>query len=134
MITVSSSSKTLTPDKVILDTIDLLKALRENINKIRDLDSEEADHVLQLIFEALHYDKNADFELEYGCLDVIRSFLGLSEREDFAEAETAIMEFSTELLKQIRRLRLYQNGYLFYQFLQTLGNSVVLVRIDPPEI
>lgn len=120
-------------DVIILNTSDVIKTLRLKTSRLKELDADE-DHLLQLVVEALGYEKTAQMEIAYGCMDVIRQYLDVLCDEEFSVIAEALFIFGDALFAELKRVNAYRKGYLFYQYMQTLGNDIVLVKLVPPEL
>lgn len=118
-------------DYIIISTDLMVTKLRGQIVLFKESEVDE-EFIFQTVIEALAFEKNAQMELNYGCLDVIRHHLGSPYMEDFDNIAEAISDFGMEMLSYLKQMKAYKNGYLFYQYMQVLGADLVLVRIVPP--
>lgn len=118
------------PDQLVLDTAHELSLL---LNQLRHLPilSWEADEVVQFVLDAIAYERKAPTELEYACLDLMREAMGTDYMADTQRAVQAVSGFGRSLVEQLQRLRVYQNGYLFYHFHSWCGQDLVLMRFTP---
>jgi len=137
-------------ENIILDTSKLIKDLRSKITLLRELDINETE-IIQLVFQAIMFEENAELKLAHDCMDLVKSCLGddyscnmpatvsrsdllASYTADVTGITNATYSFGCELLQQLKQLRAYRNGYLFYQFMKMLDKDIVLIKFVPPPI
>jgi translation initiation factor 2 alpha subunit (eIF-2alpha) len=121
------------PDYVILDTRNLVKFLRTKIKALIEIEVTEED-VLETIFEAMSYDNsNTNLNIDASCQCAARYHLGAAFAQDADDTAEAMSEFASKIYSDLKRLNAYRNGYLFYQFVQLLGNDILLTRLELPE-
>lgn len=126
------------PSGIILDTAGLVSLLRSKTHLLSVIEADE-DSIFQTVLAALTYENDAEIELAYRCLDIVRQYLGYGYHgndynREIADLANAIVEFGNAIYKELRRLKAYHNGYLFYQYMQLLSKDIVLVRIEPPPL
>lgn len=127
------------PEGVVLDTRALVKNLRDRISAIQQEQLKEEllekeDRIVEMVVEALQFEKNIELELRYGCADVVRCEFGITERDQVDVISDILAEFGLGLYRELQRLAAYQKGYLYYQFHTLLGPDIVMLRLHVPEL
>ena len=118
---------------IILDTRTAIERLRRRMERLRNLDADE-DKILEIIIQSIAFNRSAEIELDYNCLDIVSQYLGHAYSDDVTDIAKAMSIFGKTILEDLRQLGAYKNGYLFYQFFKMLGPDVILVKLVPPEI
>ena len=122
---------------VILNTNKIVSKLFSRTNLFTDIDFEDRyifEAIIRSTIQSLTYEEDTQLELAYCCLEAVEQHLGEISVYKYRAALKALEVFGEEVFGELKRLRLYRNGYLFYQFNQLLCNDIVLIRIVPPEI
>jgi hypothetical protein len=122
------------PDFVIINTRSELNQFCKKMVRYTEPWDVSGDAITDLIVKSLTYEQDALLELQYLCMEVVCQYIGTLQ---CPEAETISKEIYTlgeEIFRELRDLRVYQNGYLFYQFFKTIGGDIVLIRLVPPNI
>jgi hypothetical protein len=115
------------------------EVIRKAPPKVReDLIQELLDRehkLLQMLIEAVQFNKNVELELIVTCLDVVKNEFGISEDEESQQVAEALFDVGVRLHQLFeRQLRAYQRGYLMYHYLRSLGADIVLCRVVPPDL
>jgi SAM-dependent methyltransferase len=118
---------------IILDTAKHMVELRKQLDLVRDTFDDE-EYVLQTVIQELMFEKNAQIDLAYCCLETVQHCLGEVYEAEAQIVASAINKFGEEIFRQLRDIRAYHNGYLFYQYMRILGNDIMLIRTEPPKI
>jgi hypothetical protein len=99
--------------------------------ELHECDDEE---ILEAIFEAIAYEKDAEAELGVYAYDQRRDMNMFKENflaDRFAEM---IYKFGCDLYRELKMHRLYMNGFLPYQYMKRHGDDLVVHRLDVPSI
>jgi hypothetical protein len=120
------------PSAVILDTDALLEKLRKDIVFLTENCVPE-DKILESVFEALQFDRNVEMELSLSAQFMLYNFLGEKLTDYERSFGSSIIDFGLALHQQLKQIRAYRNGYLFYHFCQLLGRDVVITHLEPLE-
>ena len=137
------------PQFIVLDTAGQLSALIPKIQRFPFL-MWERDELVSFILQAIAYECQAALELDYSCMEAVALTVGVSHKnqEDFAvaaqfvresdNAANAISQFGKTIVDQLKAIRAYKRGYLFYSFHSWAGNDIVLTKLyldkDPERI
>ena len=137
------------PQFIVLDTAGQLSALIPKIQRFPFL-MWERDELISFILQAIAYEQQAALELDYSCMEIVTPTVGVSHKNqaDFAvaaqfvqesdNAANAISQFGKAIIDQLRAIRAYSRGYLFYSFHSWAGNDIVLTKLyldkDPEKV
>jgi hypothetical protein len=137
------------PDFIILEVDapgkDFLSRLRDLDNMVPDKDDLRSleyffasrEVFIAMVLETLTYEKDAILELSYRLMEEVQGAMGsMPSTKEVDLAAEAIVTFGSSLYEELRRMRIYRNGYLPYQFARWLGNDLILQRLDvyPPNL
>jgi hypothetical protein len=109
------------------------KAIQPLVTFLKHHDCDE-DEILAAIFEAIAYEKNAELELGVLAFDKQREW---SEQTDQAVAtrfSELLNRIGLEMFHDFQNHRLYQHGFLPYQYRRMHGQDVLVDRLGVPEI
>lgn len=84
------------------------------------------DMIATMVMESIMYEKRAQEELNYACLELVRNEIGTECEASYMRLSRLINVFGEDVLNKLKYLRAYQNGYLYYQFHDWAGNDLVL--------
>lgn len=141
----TNENKEITFDRLILETTDLVRELRIRLRLLEELDFKE-EEIIQLIFSSIMFEKDAELELAYECMNIVSECLGPMHHGeiqtgvgsvyslDVKSITSTMYVLGCELIKQLKHLRAYHQGYLFYQFMKMIGPDIMLAKFDPPKI
>lgn len=118
---------------LILDTSEVVEELYETIKELHKLDFEQ-DNFMSLVISALAYEDKAEIELGYTGLDVARDYLNTEYEEENDLLASEIIRFGIIIKKLLQDIGAYEDGYLFFQFLEMVDKDIALVRLDRPII
>ena len=130
---------------LILDTAKLVNDLRIRLKMLEELDFKESE-IINLIFQSIMFERDAEMELAYECMNIVKeclgpfhsgeinNSLGTTYGIDVRVITNAMYKLGSELIKQLQHLKAYNNGYLFFNFNQMLGKDIVLEKFIPPSI
>jgi hypothetical protein len=107
--------------------LQLSEALKPLIAFLEQHDGDEED-ILQAIFEAIAYEKDAEAELGVFAYD---SHQDLDAADRFAGM---LYKFGLELFKEFQTHQLYRHGFLPYQYTRRHGRDLIVSRLSVPEI
>jgi hypothetical protein len=133
-MTVSSSSSEqifqTAREHLVLRASEALKPLVEFM-ELHECNDEE---ILEALFEAIAYEKDAEAELGVYAYDQqqdLSLFGGNFVADNFAEL---LYKFGVELFREIQSHHLYMRGFLPYQYMKRHGRDLVVSRLDIPSI
>jgi len=143
-------NRELAISNIILDTSALIKELRSKITLLEELDINEFE-IIQLILQSIMFEKDAEIRLANECMTLMKNCLGPSCFEsiqenvinsrlltnyvnDVTSISNATYAFGCIIVNELRRIKAYRDGYLFYQFQQMLDKDIVLASFIPPKI
>lgn len=127
----SRSAACSEPEHIILSTADIIKAVGQKFESLPGFSYDEeflSQEAVDMILSYLHFEREAELEMGYGCLEMVDNFLGTAFADRTTDAANAMIALGTAILEQLRHIRAYQNGYLFYAFHSWCGKDLVLVR------
>jgi len=116
------------PELIILDTAGIVRPLDRSLRNYPTMNW-EMEEVFQFILNAITYESRAKDELEYGCLDLVRESHSTDLATDVQNAISDVARLGRALIDQLRQIRAYHNGYLYYGFHSLMGGDLVLVRL-----
>jgi hypothetical protein len=114
------------PNTIILDTKDSVLYLRSKINNLLEFNADE-DKIMPLIFSTISDEVNAELELHYDCLAIVKDAIGEAYENDIDIIIDAIIKFGTLMLYELKQMRAYENGFLNYAYGGMLGKDIILV-------
>jgi hypothetical protein len=117
-------------EQLILQASEALKPLVAFL----ELHECDDDDILEAIFEAIAYDKNAELELGVLAFDKRRDWMGTASDGEVDQAAELMYRLGLDLHSQFKRHRLYYHGFLPYQFIKRHGRDLVVNRLGIPEI
>lgn len=117
------------PNRLLLDTTELTDEMWSKVQALPML-SWEKDDVVEFLLGCLMYEKEAQLELGYSCLELVSRTLGREFEQHSRVVAHAVVEMGTQVLQQLQLLRAYHRGYLFYQFSGWVGRDILLEKFQ----
>lgn len=117
-------------EQMILQVSNAIKPL---VTFLHNHDCDE-DEILAALFEAIAYETNAELELGVLAFDKQRDW---AEQTDTAVADRfsqLLYRIGLEMFRDFQNHRLYQHGFLPYQYRRMHGQDVLVDRLGVPEI
>lgn len=132
----SLHNKLNNPEKIILPTQELISELKRRLHLIENFlkTEQEEDELIETILNLISYEKNAEMELAYNAVDVVKGAIGGMYEDSVVEFANAVVSFGTALIDNLRFFRLYQNGYLHYQLCYVFYGNIVLQKLYIPKV
>jgi hypothetical protein len=139
------------PDSVILETRMLLGPLFRRLPHLK----EDTDEFIGRVLDCLAFEKEAQDQLSLMCAELVDDLMHMplpktgphvrlgrfdpeEERQERIDTVTRhsneMYKFGEDLLEQLRALRLYRGGYLHYQFVELVGNDMLMHRLMVPKL
>ncbi len=117
-------------EQLILQVSEALKPL------VAFLEQQECDEdeILQAIFEAIAYEKDAELELGTFAFDQRSEWVDQCDDGVADTQSQALYQLGLELLRQFQTHRLYRHGFLPYQYTKRHGRDLIVTRLGVPEI
>lgn len=94
----------------------------------------DEDMLMEFIIGSLMYQDEAQYTLAFNVLEEVERALSLALDDDKYRIANAVVRFGEHLRQELDRLKVYQRGFLAYQFQQWLGHDLVLCRLIPPTL
>lgn len=140
MIAPSSSILHHPADNLVVDTREVIKPLLDIFQKY-DMDE---DVLLQAILQSLTHERSARDELSFLCTTPVGQWVHdpdgylLGEcilyTNEAARLANAMYKLGEHLVRCFQQYRMYQRGYLPYQFQQRYGRDLILTRLSVPQL
>lgn len=110
---------------IVLDTRTPVSRLRNDIKILSKFDADE-ERILKLIFEHLVNENSAELGIGYECLMIVDANLNKKWTNDIVRLTNGVVILGNILLKELQRLKAYENGMLNYDFHKLLDADIVL--------
>lgn len=94
----------------------------------------DEDEILAAIFEAIAYEKDAEPELGMLAVDKFQDWSQQTDEAVASRFSQAMYRIGMELFRDFQNHRLYQHGFLPYQYRKMHGQDVLVERLGVPEI
>lgn len=122
-------NNTLPPEYIILDIGELVKTLIANVHFFSNL-SREKDLIIKFIMDSLINEHDGQYQLDYNCLEIFEKAIGTERETEVLQAANHIVAFGEKLYSDLRKLGVYKDGKLFYEFAEWVDKDIMLARLD----
>lgn len=113
---------------LIIDTDQALRRMREDV-RVLDMLDPEWENIFNYVISTLRNEDTAMTELEFECLFLVKESLHTVTESDVVKISTSLHSLGISLYSEFKRLNLYVNNHLPFEFFDIVNNDLVLIKV-----